>query len=361
MTLRRTLALTSLLLLAGTLPLHAQLGGGSDTVKYLDRAKGNEEITKLGEVKETAAGATITSSGKSITISPADIVAVYYGTLVGVDDRERQSLPSLDEKGGIEAKKKYDELLQKASASSSPNERTRRFLEFKSAMLAASIADTRTGDEFRTEATAAIAQLLNVARSYNKSWEVWPASRTAARLQAELGNFKEAAQTLSTLAKVEGLPPTLQNNAKLAEVDVLLRTGSPLAAEPVIDAAAKITTLSAVQKQRLAVYQALLNGAKERTDPAKVQAAAKIVHEQIDKMTDPLAKATAHNALGKLFMMADQPRDAMWEFLWVEAVYNSDADEVAKALDRLAELFEKQGDKDRAAIYREKFQKAKGS
>ncbi len=58
--------------------------------------------------------------------------------------------------------------------------------------------------------------------------------------------------------------------------------------------------------------------------------------------------------------MANLPRDARWQFLWVEAVYNQDHEEVVKALARLVEVFEKLGDKEHASQYREKLLKAKG-
>ena len=177
MSLRRPLILGAILV-AGLVPLYAQPGSGaSDTVKYRDRSKDNAEVTKIGEVKETAAGVVVMSGGKAITISPADIIAVYYGTLAGVEDRTRQELPALDTKGGPEARAKYTELLADVSAKGTSNERTKRFLEFKQAMWHARIADTKSGDEFRSEANAAVTNLLSVARSYSKSWEVWPTSR----------------------------------------------------------------------------------------------------------------------------------------------------------------------------------------
>jgi hypothetical protein len=335
----------------------AQPGGVVDTVRY--RTKEGGEKSSLGELKETAAGLVLTANGKTVaTIPPQDVIAVYYGRLDGVDDKDRLEMPTWDSKGGPDAKKNYEAVLKKIGGGTA-NERTKRFLEFKVAMWTARNADAKSGDEFKTEAAAAVDKLTTVARSY-KSWEVWPAARTAARLQAELGEFDKAAATLTTLAKLDGLPADLKGEARLAEVDVLLRSGNASNAATAVGNLTKdMAGLTAGQKDRVAIYQAAVKGAQDRADPAKVAAAAKAIRELADKSTDPAAKASAHNVMGELFFISKMPRDAMWEYLWVEAVYNHDRDEVVKALTRLAELFDAQGEKERAAVYREKLQKAK--
>jgi hypothetical protein len=362
MVLRLPISLTAFLIV-GFAPLaFAQPGGpANDTIKFHDRTRDGAETIKIGEIKETPAGIVVTSTGKSVTISPADVIAIYYGKMTGVDDKTRQELPNWDAKGGPEALAKYADLY-KAASNAGADDRTKRFLEFKVAMWSAKIADGKTGDEFKAEAAAAIDKLNTVARAYSKSWEVWPVSRTAARLQGELGKYNAAAATLANLAKAEGVPAELRNEAKIAEVDALFRSGSALTAASAIETLAKAAgALNDSQKERLAIYQAAVKGAQEKTDPARVQAAAKEVRELIGKTNDPLILAAAHNALGELFLMANLPRDAQWEFLWVDTVYNHDREENLKALSRLCELFAKQGDKEHESQYREKLLKAKGA
>lgn len=343
-----------------TLPLaYTQSGGVEDTVRYHNRAKQSIE-SKTGTLKETAAGIEVTVSGKKLVISPSDIISVAYGKLAGVDDKIRQELVQIENHAADEVFAKYSEVL-KAATTGGSDDKSKRFLEFKLAMAGARLADTKVGDEFKTEAKAAIDRLITVARSYNKSWEVWPATRTCARLQAELGKYNEAASTLATLAKVDGLPVELRNEAKIAEAEVLFRSGAAISAEPAVDALGKVSGLTGAQKERLAVLQAVMQGAKSRTDAMKVAAAAISVQGLIDRMSDPVAKAAAHNLLGELYLMAKTPQEAKWQFLWVEAVYNQDRDEVVKALHRLSELFDAQDKKEMADTYREKLLKLKSS
>jgi hypothetical protein len=70
-------------------------------------------------------------------------------------------------------------------------------------------------------------------------------------------------------------------------------------------------------------------------------------------------RGAARNALGEYYLMHDRPRDAMWEFLWVETVWNQDRDETVKAVRRLTEVFDKLGDKERSDAYREKLPRVK--
>lgn len=335
--------------------VQAQGSGVTDTVKYRDRTKDGLETIKLGELKESAAGIVITSGGKAITISPADVISVQYGKLVGVEDRVRMEMPSWETKGGSHARDNYAKVLQDLE---NGDERTRRFLEYKVASWSARVADTKTGKEFASEAASAVEKLLLVSRAYPQSWEQWPAARTAARLQMELGKPVEAAATLSALAKSPNLPAEFKHEAKLGEIDVLYRSGSS-AAGPTIDALAKASDLTPVQKERLAIYRAAVQGADYKSDATRVDAAAKAIRERINAAGDTSTKATAHNALGELFLQARRPRDAMWEFLWVEAVHNTDREELLKALTRLGEIFEQQGDSERAATYREKVLRVK--
>lgn len=346
---------TLLLFVAFTGLVLAQGSGVSDTVKYRDRTKDGLETIKLGEVKESAAGIVITSGGKAIAISPVDVISVQYGKLVGVEDRVRMEMLTWETKGGNYARDNYAKVLQDAV---NADERTRRFLEYKVASWSARVADSRSGKEFRAEAPAAVEKLLLVARAYPQSWEQWPAARTAARLQMELGKPVEAAATLSALAKSPNLPSELKHEAKLAEIDVLYRSGSS-ATGPTIDALAKAADLTTAQQERLAILRAAVQGADYKNDPARVDAAAKAIRERINAASDTSTKATAHNALGELYLQARKPRDAMWEFLWVEAVHNTDREELLKALTRLGEIFEQQGETERAAIYRDKVLRAK--
>ena len=79
----------------------------------------------------------------------------------------------------------------------------------------------------------------------------------------------------------------------------------------------------------------------------------KILRNIIKDSPDKGLKAMAHNTLGKVLYEQSAYKEARWEFLWVDVVYNQDRAEHAKALYYLALIFDKLGDADRARECRE--------
>lgn len=337
-----------------------QGGGPPDTVHYRDRKKDNLVSSARGEVRESARGVDLIVNGKTaLSLPPTDVIRVEYGRLPGLSDTLRLRAADLegrdprDGKDVAAARAAYADMLKGAGTDA----KTRKFLEFREAIWSARVADGKTGPDFEAEAKGAIDKLVTFARSYPQSWEVWPAATAAARLQDEVGRPADAAATWANLGKNPDLPADLRYQARLEEVDVLSRSDR-LTAQSVADELAKDRGFPATGplREKLAVYQSLLKAAPTKEGkPAEVKA----VEEVIAKTADPGVRATAHAALGEYYLASGRPREAMWEFLWVETVYNQDRDEVVKAVVRLAKVFEQLGDKDRAEQYREKLPRVK--
>lgn len=324
-------------------------GGAEGAVRFRDAKKDGQETTVRGEITESTAGVKVTSGGKVLAVvTPNDIVAVEYTKLAGLDP---QALKLAETKDVAKAQADYAAALKGGLT----DPRSKRVAEYKVAALAARIADTKTGDDFAKEAPEAVKKLDDFGRSYQESaWEAYPAFRTAARLQTELGKHNDAANTYARLAKVKGLPADLAHDAKLDEAESLFRGGNASAAAALVTqlVGSKDFPKTGPMVDRAAVLAAVTKGG----DVAPAVAAARAV---IDKTTDPAVRAAAHAAVGELFLQQNRPRDAMWELLWVETVYNQDRDDVAKAVARLAEVFDKLGDKERATAYREKLPRVK--
>lgn len=330
--------------------------GGNDVVKFRDRKKDNAEGRYAGELTESAAGISVKAGGKVVgVVSPADVLTVEYTRLPGLENM--LNLRQSENKDVVKARNDYLAELKKNPT----DPRTRRYLEFKDATLSARIADSKNGEEFKAEAATAVEKLATFARTYAKSWEVWPTARTAARLQAELGKTTEATAILANLAKNAELPVELRLEARLAEIDVLLRSSTPTTAASAITELAGMKELPATgsSREKLKIYQAMLKGIETKTDGKKPEAAVKEIEDLVTKTTDASVRAVGHNSLGQLYTMVNLPRDAMWEYLWVETVYNQDRSELIKAVASLEETFTKLGDKDRADIYKAKLPSVK--
>jgi len=341
----------------------AQQAATSDRVYYRDKKDG--QIKDLpAELKASPTGYQIVAaSDKKVvaTVSAADIVRVVPADIPGYDYKSIMEPVNFELKKEWEkARTGYSEMLKKSSGAS---EKVRKYLEFRVAICAAHSADEAADATTAQAKTDEAVKLLdNFLTAYKTGWEVWPAAQTCARLQItssqrvkngdkedERRMFDAASRTWGKLARAADLAPDLKLEATLQEIDCKIRARQPADAKAIIDESLKSAPAGAA-KERLHVYQLAL---KFIDNPNPMDGAAAIEAE-IAKTKDPSVRAAAYGVLGELYLNADKPRDAMWQYLWVEVVYNHDRDEVIKALVRLSDSFKKQGDDDRAKAYQEK-------
>jgi hypothetical protein len=336
--------------------------GSPERVYYRDKKDG--QIRDLpGELKVSPTGyQVISASDKKVvaTVSAADIVRVVPA--VPTDE-----LKTYMEPVNFEIKKEWEkarlghaEMLKKSSGAP---EKIRKYLEFRVAICSAHAADEAADEAIANAKTDEAIKLLDNYLTANKTgWEVWPVAQTCARLQITSVErkkdgdkevegkrlFSEAARTWSKIAKSD-LAADLKLDAVLQEIDLKIRARQAADAKGLIDEALKSAPAGAV-KERLAIYSLAV---KYIDNPNPAEGAAAIQAE-IDSKKDPSVRATGCGMLGELYLAADKPRDAMWQYLWVEVVYNHDRDEVIKAMARLSDVFRLQGDEDRAKSYRDK-------
>lgn len=325
------------------------------SVKFIDRKDGKIQTLEFDLKKESAAGIEV-ALGKEVRTIPAnDIVRVDYIGIPGIKDKLTAAIleEANDQKKALD---KYSEM-SKQFATASP--KAKRYLEYRETVQLAKIAGAKEKkEEFEAESARAAAALENFARTYPTSWEFWPASREAARLYMELGQFDKAAGILSRLAQNKDLGKDLQYEAKLAEAATIFRTGNKTGAELVVEELSKdagfpktgpIANKLNALKLVLAVKKPA-EGQKPDTKP---------VTDAIDKMSDPAARGFAYGLLGDLYVQHGLPRDAMWSYLWVVKVYPQDRDERVLAAARLAALFDSMGEKEKADLIREDLLKAR--
>src|SRR5207249_5818734 len=137
-----------------------------------------------------------------------------------------------------------------------PAEKTRRFLEYKVAVMSAKVADeAREEDGWETKAKEAVGQLERFLTAYTSGWEVWGVGRTLARIQGELGKYPDAAATWAKLAKNPETPADLKLEAALQEIDSDVRGKRYPDALTRVAELAKTATAGPA-KDRLTVYQA---------------------------------------------------------------------------------------------------------
>jgi hypothetical protein len=313
-----------------------------------------------GKLTLRPAGLQILSAdGKTVvaTVSFVDIVKIVPGDFPGVDRAviRDSGLANEDKKtreGYEAARLAYKDQQKKATSPEG-----KRHLEYRVALMSTKIADERGDDEKWSElADAAVKEWAGFLTGHKSGWEMWHAARTSARLYAELNKFDEAAKMWSRIATNPELPPDMKLEAALQEIDAHFR-GQSYSNAAAAAAALLKTAGPGATKEKLAIYDRAARAAEGGLKANTVQPVVDEIRKKIAETKDPTVRGVGYGVLGELYLLANRPREAMWEFLAVETLYNADKDEVMKAMCRLVVAFKAQMDEDYEKRYREKIRR----
>jgi hypothetical protein len=339
-----------LLALAGS-PVIAQ--EKSDRVKFVDRARGVETIRNGTIEKEDPARVVLLSGANRarLEISTADVLEVNYdgepaelGT-ARVAERNRQ----LEQALAV-----YQEQARKVPAAQA---NLRAAVQFKVAELRAQLSEGAAG----ASRAGAIEEVRKFLRDFPESrhalsaWDLWARLRllegqsldeglAAVRgLRGKFGTTNDFAGRCDAF-EIYYLLQQAQEQSKAKPDDAAKLFG---AARERLEALAKNADASAAVELRaaLAVCRAM-TGQRE--------AALKELDEQLKTADTPRARATIHLGRADCQRLTGQGREALWDYLWVDTVYNQDREQQAKAVFYLGELFEKLGDAPKAKEARER-------
>jgi predicted Zn-dependent protease len=158
--------------------------------------------------------------------------------------------------------------------------------------------------------------------------------------------YAEAEQTYGELKSAQVSDDT-KNEAEFLQAEVNIQAGKADKAMTILRGLA-----TRLPKDRIGM-RARVAEAECLAAAGKTADANKLLHDMLKDSTDKGLKAMAYNTLGKNHFKQGQFKEALWEFLWVDVVYNQDKNEHAKALYYLSQVFDKLGDRDRAQECRE--------
>lgn len=199
-------------------------------------------------------------------------------------------------------------------------------------------------------------QLREFAQTYPNSFHSYETSQVLGDLLAAIGRHDDA---LAQYAKLAEAPwPDYKMRAAVARGQTFARQGNYADAEKEYAAATEIAKTSSgplVDTQRAS---AVLGLAECQAKNGKIDEAIKLV-EGIVASADPEAAelhARAYNTLGRCYLDAQSPKEALLAFLHVDILYFSVPQAHAEALHHLASLWQSVGKGDRAATARETLQ-----
>lgn len=311
----------------------------------------SKEKKTTGTVKqETGMGIVVT--GVKELIPAEDIIDIEYeiepvivrtNTYRPAIVAEKDSLdPSKDakRKANLEsARRKYEDSLAKLGPG---QEFARRHLVFKVGMLS-----LRQAQENGAPLAVAVAKLTEFKTKYPDSWQIGRCLRALAQLHVDAKQFKEADRIYKELITAN-VSADAKHQAEILAARAVLASGNHQAAEDALKSIINKHARDSKHAQRARIVQAECMIAAKKSPEA-----VKVIRQVIKETNDKSTKAAAYNVLGKSLYDAEQLKEARWEFLWVDMVYNQDKTEHARALYYLWKIFDRLGEADRAAECRE--------
>jgi len=308
------------------------------------RGKDKDESVKKSIKSESARGIIV--AGAKEPIAPEIIVDVIY-EVEPIDIRlssyrPAQAAEKLANDPSKEAKRAANlaDALQKYEATLKglkPSPPPQRHLEYKIAYLMGIQAQEGAGTP-----EAAIARLIDFKNKHPDSWQLLSALKLLAALQIAKGQFADAETTYRDLAKAN-VADDVKLEAELGAAHVNLRGKKIAAAQGILSGLLAKLPKDSPFATRVRVAQAECLAAEKKGPEAR-----KILGDVITKTRDPALKAVAYNTLGQSYFDAGMHKEARWEFLWVDVVYNQDRNEHAKALYYLMRVFEQLNENERA-------------
>ena len=251
-------------------------------------------------------------------VTPVDMLINLYRPAL---QREKDYYDP-DPKKDAKRKANLDEAIKKlAEAYPKINEKNaKRHIEYKLAVLSA-----RHALDNNESLEPAIKRLSDYKLRNPDSWQITACLQLLGKLQLDAKKYQDADATYQELAKAN-VPEDIRHEAELSGVHVAIKAGKFDAAQSQLQKlVAKLPANSKFQGRAKVAQAECLLAAKKDAD------AVALLRKVAGETKDKDLKALAYNALGSYYYGKDQLKEARWEFLWVDVVYNQDQAEHAKA------------------------------
>ncbi len=316
-----------------------------------------------GKIKDGGEGPKEVKIGAKDVVPAEDIVDIVY-ELSTITDQipyraavklEKDSLDPAKEATRktnlMDALKKYEELY-----STIKDKNPKRHVEYKIAMLR-----VRQVQEDGDAPDKAVAKLKDFAKKHPNAWQINNVYQTLGRMQVDAGDYDGAEDTYTKLANLDGLSEESHMDARMLAIQAKIQGGKhDEAKRDVLELEKQLPKGSRFHaRARVAEAECLVaesqkfKGKNEQARSKLFDQATDLVRGVIKESNDKYVKAVGHNTLGYCYLEQGKPKEAMWDFLWVDVVYNQDRVQHAKALYHLWDLFTKDGDAPRAQECRE--------
>jgi tetratricopeptide (TPR) repeat protein len=191
----------------------------------------------------------------------------------------------------------------------------------------------------------AIDKLIEFKKEYKSSWQYGRTLQALAKLQLENKRFADAEKTFEEIAAAP-LPEAERLEANLAGARANMAAGNHADALKKLDKL--LTGLKVAKDSPVAIRARVMQAECQLADRKTAELGRTSLRTIIKDSADKAVKAAAYNAMGKSLFDDNKLKEARWEFLWVDVVFNQDKNEHAMALYYLWRIFKDLNDLERA-------------
>jgi tetratricopeptide (TPR) repeat protein len=329
-------------------------------VTYRDATKKDKPVVEAsGTMKSESPSQVVLKPniGNDRTIPAGDVIDIFYEVKPDIRAEYRkahtaETVTAPKAPAGSPARKaalnealsEYQKLLPKVAGI----QFVERHIKYKIASLSAQLA---------ADDKAMHKQAVDLLEKFKKEnadgWQILGCIRSLSQLHLDAGDYAKAAGTFDDLKKLPGISDETKTDCDLSAADCLVR------AKKHAEAGERLAKILATMPKNNPRYNEL-NMKRILCDantPAKFNAAIADLRKMAAAAKDPTEIATAYNTLGDCYLMNNQPKDAVYEYLWVDVHYNQDKTQHLKAVQQLAQVFKELKQPDRAKEYAEKLEK----
>lgn len=329
-------AVICLLIVAGS----ASAQSKESRVKY--RGAGGKEESARGIItEESLEGITIKTDKHLRNISALDIIDVEYGVPTLEATRALRQAVNFEVED-----KKYEAAIRRYQDVTVDDAKVKAHIEYKIAFLMAKLGETDP-----EKAKEAIILLSKFLRDHPDNWQVVTLPRVLVPLQVKNKDLKGAEKTLAALIALPKVPDSLRRECDRTRLKILLDDKQYDAAEK------KLKEMIQAEKDELEATRFQIALANCLAANKKIPDAKKELDAVLKKSQNPDVRAMALNTLGECYQKGGEWREAMWQHLFVEVVYNQNPEEYHRALQNLHKVFKELKDEKREKHYAELIKK----
>ncbi len=311
-----------------------------DRVEYNERgAKGPVRQTSVGVIRSEDPVKVVILAGadkRQRDVPSVDIIDVRYD-----GEPNEMNVARNHERG-----KRWDDALYSFREALKKVPADKKFLQteiqFRLARIYAIQAEASGGAR-----RVAIGELRNFKRDHPEARQIVDCLDHLSRLLLVEGQSRqEVVEAFRDLRKKYGQSKDVAARADLFETQLLLEDGQGLLVKGQRDEAKKRYTeaqaklaamLPNADKNSQLDMRISLAECKAVLD--KADEAIKELDTLLSQAADDRTRAALHLGRGDCYRLTGRFREAMWEYLWVDSVYNEDREKQAKAVYYLHELF----------------------